>query len=427
MRKGQYMHFCRGGDYPEGQSSLCHRFIGLFLCLAFILPGILTGCSDADKTVVILADYGEYGAQIAQTMAEQFPFRKAYSPEEKEAGVFIKKEFEKLGYTVEEQTFSSADQTGTSTNYIVKIPGEGLLFQDQQGNYIQKKRQVIVGAHYDTTFGSADSSMMINYDGIQDNACGIGALLALAKEIRTSSMGYDVVFVAFGAGSDSYAGATAYEARMTAEEIASIDVMYCIESIYAGDKLYASAGWNSLVPGQKYEMRRKLYEVYDVVYENQLSNKTGVDLLYNESGFSFDIDSNGSNDIYREVTTTLSDYVPFDRAGIPIVFFESYDYNYTNIADMKETKNLKLQENGGLIRRTNEDSLLILEEALPENQLETRINSTAYILLKSIEKGAHNSLTKEAFADGATIAQTIHILATVTPAGESASTPAAAG
>lgn len=425
MRKGQFMRFYRGDDYPKRKSSVRHRFIGLFLCLAFILPGILTGCSGADKTVVILADYGDYGAEIAQTIAEQYPFRKAYSPEEKLAGAYIKSEFEKLGYTVEEQTFSSADQAGSSANYIVTIPGDGLIFQDLQGNYDQKKLQVIVGAHYDTLYGSSDASAIPDYDGIQDNACGIGSLLALAKEIRTNSMGYDVVLIAFGAGSDSYAGANAYSAQMTSEEIASTDVMYCVESIYAGDKLYASAGWSSLAAGQKYEMRRKLYEVYDVVYENQLSYKNGVDLLYNESGISFDIDGNGSADIYREVTTTFSDYVPFDQAGIPIVFFESYDYNYTNITDMKETKNLKLQTNSGMIRRTNEDSLAILAEALPSNQLVTRINNTAFIILMAIAKGAHNSITKEAYAGGATIAPTIHIVATVTPEGEAGSTPAA--
>lgn len=419
------MHFYRGDDYPAGKLSVCHRFIGLFLCLAFILPGLLTGCGSADKTVVTLADYGDYGAEIAQTIAEQYPFRKAYSPEEKLAGAYIKSEFEKLGYTVEEQTFSSADQSGSSTNYIVTIPGEGHIYRDQQGNYAEEELQVIVGAHYDTIYGSADASAIPDYDGIQDNACGIGSLLALAKEIRTNRMGYDVVLIAFGAGSDSYAGANAYSAQMTAEEIATTDVMYCVESIYAGDKLYASAGWNSLVAGQKYEMRRKLYEVYDVVYENQLSFKNGVDLLYNESGISLDVDGNGSADIYREVTTTFSDYVPFDRAGIPIVFFESYDYNYTNTTDMKETKNLKLQTNSGMIRRTNEDSLAVLEEALPANQLVTRINNTAFIILKAIAKGAHNSLTKEAFAGGATIAPTIQIIATVTPEGDAASTPAA--
>jgi len=422
MRKGQYMRFYHDDDCPKGKSSVYYRLIGLFLCLAFALPGLLTGCGSVDKTVEVLAAYGDYGANIAQTIAEQYPFRKAYSPEEKEAGAYIKSEFEKLGYTVEEQTVLSADQTGTSTNYIVRIPGEGLMFQDLQGNYVLKKRQVIVGAHYDTKFGSADAAAMLDYDGIQDNACGIGTLLTLAREIRTNSMGYDVVLIAFGAGSDSYAGANTYAAQMTADEIASTDVMYCVESIYAGDKLYASAGWNSLVPGQKYEMRRKLYEVYDVVYENSLSNKNGVDLLYNESGLSFDIDGNGAADVYREVTTTLSDYVPFDRAGVPIVFFESYDYNYSKTTDMKETKNLKLQANSGMIRRTSSDSLKILEEALPADQLVKRINNTAFIILKAIEKGAHNSLTKAAYADGATIAPVIHVIATVTPAGETAST-----
>jgi len=238
-------------------------------------------------------------------------------------------------------------------------------------------------------------------------------------------MGYDVILVAFGAGDDKYAGASAFEAKMTADEISSTDAMYCVESIYAGDKLYASAGWNSLIPGRKYDMRRKLYEAYDVVYENSLSSKNGVDLLYNESSLSLDVNSDGITDVYREVTTTISDYVPFDRAGIPIVFFESYDYNYKSVPEMKETKNLKLQSDGGMIRRTNNDSLSILEDSLTKDQLKTRINNTAFILLMAIEKGANNSITKEQYAAGTTIAPTIQVLVTVTPPEQSTSASSA--
>ena len=384
----------------------------MLLCVVLALPVLLSGCGNSDEEKAVLADYGDYGAKTAQTLASTYPFRKAYSAEEKEAGAFVKNEFEKLGYKVEEQTFSSADQSGTSTNFVVKIPGEGLMFQNSDGTYEQENRQVIVGAHYDTLYGTADAAALPDFDGIQDNACGIGCLLTLAKELKTQSMGYDVILVAFGAGDDNYTGAAAYAAKMTKEEIASTDAMYCIESIYAGDKLYASAGWNSLVAGQKYEMRRKLYEVYDVVYENSLSSKNGVDLLYNESGLSLDVNGDGNADVYREVTLTLSDYVPFDRAGIPTVFFESYDYNYSAVSDMKETKNLNLQASGGMIRRTNVDSLNILEKSLADNQLITRINNTAFIILKAIEKGAHNSLTKKEYAAGTTLAPTIHVTAT---------------
>lgn len=391
------------------------RAITLLLCLVFILPVLLSGCSSSDEKVTAIADYGDYGTLIAQTLATDYPFRKAYSAEEKESGLYVKSEFKKLGYKVEEQTFSSADQTGTSVNYIVKIPGEGLMFQNAEGVYVLEKRQVIVGAHYDTLYGTSDAAVLLDFDGIQDNACGIGCLLTLARQLRTQNVGYDVVLIAFGAGYDTYAGARAYSDLMNADEIASTDAMYCVESIYAGDKLYASAGWNSLVPGEKYEMRRKLYEVYDVVYENSLSSKNGIDLLYNESGLSIDVNGDGILDVYREVTQTLSDYAPFDRAGIPTVFIESFDYNYSNVSEMKETKNLHLQMNGGLIRRTNADSLTILEVSLAEDQLMKRINNTAFILLKAIEKGAHNSLTKDVYAAGVTLAPVIHVTATPVP------------
>jgi len=420
------MRYYKANDYHYMKQSVNRRMISLVLCLVFIFPSFLSSCGSKDEAVTVLADYGDYGSQIAQNLASMYPFRKAYSPEEKEAGVFIKSEFEKLGYKVEEQAFSSADQSGTSTNYIITIPGEGLMFQNSQGTYTSENRQVIVGAHYDTFYGTADAASLPGYDGIQDNASGIGCLLTLAQQLRKQTMGYDVILIAFGAGDASYAGAEAFTAQMTPQAIAATDAMYCIESIYAGDKLYASAGWNSLVSANKYEMRRKLYEAYDAVYENSLSSKNGVDLLYNESGQSLDVNGDSAVDVFREVTTTLSDYVPFDRAGIPIVFFESYDYNYSDIAAMKETKNLKLQSNGGLIRRTNADAISILKESIPEEQLISRINCTAFILLKAIEKGAHNSLTKAAYAAGTTIAPAIHVLVTVTPPPKATSTSAAA-
>ena len=129
-----------------------------------------------------------------------------------------------MGYTVEEQTFPSADNTGTSTNYIVRIPGEGMMFLDE-GQYKEEHRQVIVGAHYDTLYGEEDAAAVPDFDGIQDNASGIGCLLTVAKQLKTVSAGYDVILVAFGAGDASYAGAAAFAAQMTPDEISSTDAM----------------------------------------------------------------------------------------------------------------------------------------------------------------------------------------------------------
>lgn len=419
MGRSHFVHLSDTNRLTHG-TPFYIRAAGIFLCTAFLLPGLLSGCGTDDSDSKSIAAYGDYGSSIAETLAADYPYRKAFSQSEKDAGAYVKSEFEKLGYTVEEQTFPSADNTGTSTNYIVRIPGEGMMFLDE-GQYKEEHRQVIVGAHYDTLYGEEDAAAVPDFDGIQDNASGIGCLLTVAKQLKTVSAGYDVILVAFGAGDASYAGAAAFAAQMTPDEISSTDAMYCIESIYAGDKLYANSGWNSLVAGQKYAMRRKLYEAYDVVYENQLSSINGVDLLYNECGQSIDVDGDGAADIYREVTMTVSDYVPFDRAGIPVVFFESYDYNFSTVMEMKETKNLLLQANGGLIRRTDYDSTETLKSVMTEGQLQTRINNTAFIIFEAIKKGAHDSLSKSEYAGGATLVPTISVTATVTPAEAAAS------
>jgi alkaline phosphatase isozyme conversion protein len=382
------------------------RAIGAILCISFILLGT-SSCSEAnEEDTVIPADYGTYGAGLAEEIVTRFPYRKAYTQGEKSTGEYIRDTFKSLGYTVEEQTFSSIVGIGTSTNYIIRIDGEGFMIPDGSGIYRSVDKQVIVGAHYDTIYGSQDAATYPTFNGIQDNAAGIASLLTLAKEIKGKSFGYDVVLVAFGAGNDFYAGANYFVSQMSDQELTATDAMYCVESIYAGDKLYANAGMNSLDEKMKYSMRRKLYEAYDVVYESQLSSLYGVDLLYNQCGQTTDLDGDNNLEIYREVTLTLSDYVPFDRAGIPIVFFESYDYNFPTIEEMKETKNLDLQENGGLIRRTNYDSYNTLVGSLPERQLEKRINATAFIILSAIEKGNHAGIKKSEYVEGITVAPT---------------------
>ena len=178
--------------------------------------------------------------------------------------------------------------------------------------------------------------------------------------------------------------------------------MYCIDSIYAGDKVYASSGFNSLVPGQKYQMRRKLYQAYDVVYDSELASRNGFTLLYNESNIVTDVNGDGNADVYREITVNRSDYVVFDEAGIPIVYFDSADYFFPSIEEMKETKNLNLQDFGGALRGTPLDSSEILDPILcteEKDVLQIRINNIAYTILESMRKGSDFGMTQEQYEE----------------------------
>lgn len=404
---------------------------------------LFSGCLDDGNTEEIKpAEYGDYGKNIAMTLASEFPERYAYSEQEREAGLLIKDELTRMGYTVEEQEFYDSYRAHQSTNYIVRIPGEGFMLREEGELYTPIKRTVVVGVHYDiaklpnsempdpvepdptaTTTGESDENGTQEsiepteapriYDGIHANASGVACLLTIADRIRAEKPAYDVILVAFGAGTDDFCGARAFLSSMTTEERESIDVMYCVDSIYAGDKLYASSGLSSLLPGRKYEFRRKLYEAYDVVYNNTLRSLNGVDLYYNESGIYIDANNDDIADIYREVTVNRSDYVPFDEAEIPIVFFESFEYNAPVLSEMKETKNLNLQEEGGFIRGTSLDASAFLEQELGPDRLRIRVNNTAFIIIEAIDRGPHDTLPVSRYNDGERLDKIIRVTETI--------------
>ena len=146
--------------------------------------------------------------------------------------------------------------------------------------------------------------------------------------------------------------------------------------------------------------------------KHTLYTNYGFDLYYNESGVKTDLNGDGTEDIYNEVSANKSDYIVFDEAGIPVVFFDSYEYNFTKMEDMKETKNLNLQNYGGKIRRTHDDSTVFLDSVLVEpdydrngdgeidcsgDRLQIRINAVAFIIVEALLKGSDHGMTKEQY------------------------------
>jgi alkaline phosphatase isozyme conversion protein len=355
----------------------------MLLFIVSVLSIAMVGCTspeDVEPVTVI----GNEGLVLARAIATRYPFRKAGSPEETAVADMIVAELKKIGYTPEIQEI--VGEEWKSGNIILRIEGTGFDVTSSDavsGEAVKIRRSVVIGAHYDTPFGTGDAATYPDYNGIHDNASGVGALLSVAKELKTGRIGYDVVLVFFGAGNVDFLGARTYAGSMTADEIASTDAMYCIDSIFAGDKLYAHSGLNSLQPGMKYLRRRKLYEMSDVAIQN------GIDLRFNESDLDVDVDGDGSSDVYREITTTLSDYSVFDAMNIPCVFLESYEYFASTVTEQTESRNPYFGETKGQIRGTNYDHTTYLEEVLEEGRLEKRIKNVAFLIVKAVEKGIY--------------------------------------
>lgn len=400
------------------------------MCFAVMAePVLLTSCKKSGNGSNKPADYGSYGSDIAREIATKFPDRSAYSSGESQTGAYIEEKIKGLGYDVEVQTFQGSG--GSSANYVIKVPGTGFYCSQDDGSFVLEHRTAIIGTHYDAAVSpeyieeveededdededddedeTEATEPKYVFNGISDNASGTACIITALMAFKDyKNVAYDVWFVFFGAGTDNFAGAEAFYKSLTEEEKNSIDVMYDVDSLYAGDKVYASSGYKSLISTRRYEMRRKLYQSYDVCFANTLYTNYGFDLYYNESGIKVDIDEDGNQDIFNEIPKTVSDFKVFDDRMIPIVYFESYEYNFTKMNQMKETKNLNLQDYGGVIRGTPADSVEFLDSVLIEedydrngdgeidctgDRLQIRINCVAFIVVESLLKGSDKGMT----------------------------------
>jgi Zn-dependent M28 family amino/carboxypeptidase len=132
-----------------------------------------------------------------------------------EAGLYIQKEFENLGYSnVHLQKYNPGPE-GECFNVIASY-GEG------------QKDCVVVGAHYDT---------VNNTPGADDNASAVAALLQLAKMIfdKKPDLDYRIDFVAYSTEEFPYfrnKGMGSYfHAQKCKEEGLNIKAMLCLEMI----------------------------------------------------------------------------------------------------------------------------------------------------------------------------------------------------
>ena len=225
--------------------------------LLTVLP--LSACDTGETEEVDLAAYGEYGSKFALKMAAGYPNRSPGSEQEQAAGNMIINEFKALGFTPIVTSFTFDDGQGnilTSRNIAVLIEGSGFTRTLASGQTTPFKSQVIVGAHYDTTVTAEQAAAAVpttvettaaptgetseksaavptlaDCDGIHDNASGIGVLMTIAREIKNYAYGYDVILVAFGAGTAGQAGSRWFASQMGSAEISNTNVMYAVDSI----------------------------------------------------------------------------------------------------------------------------------------------------------------------------------------------------
>ena len=221
-----------------------------FLCFLLAAPLLhaqyrddvsLESLYDSDGVAALKAD-------VSYICSPAHQGRKAGSPGEKDVASYVYRELEKAGLemltSAEGDIFGIQGEKDTliSRNIVGVLSGA-----DEALRY----RYIVIGAHMDH-LGSYQ--MMrdgrvedVVYPGANGNASGIASLLALARHIAATGTAFkkSILFVAFGAGCDSFAGAWYFLNRSFAYT-KDIDFMINLDMLgYGSQGFYAYTASNA--------------------------------------------------------------------------------------------------------------------------------------------------------------------------------------
>jgi alkaline phosphatase isozyme conversion protein len=285
--------------------------------LALALPSLHSRSSRA-ATGVTRSESPSAGATAYEYMAElsdEIGPRVAGTPSEARAAARITDWFADLGYEPTLQPFAleNGGSSRSSANVIGVKPGTSA-------------RQIVIGAHYDSVAKGR---------GAFDNASGVALLLELAGVLRTTQTPYSLVFVAFGAEEIGFRGSKAYLASLTATQKAAIVLMVDLDSVAAGDQMYAYSGAT---------------EAWPQLTLRSMARQKGITILT----------SPGLNKDYPYGSTgDWSDHVVFAKQGIPYLYVEATNWLLGDKdGDVNSVK-------AGKIWHTGKDTISYIEQRFP--------------------------------------------------------------
>jgi Zn-dependent M28 family amino/carboxypeptidase len=296
--------------------------VSLLALVTALLLGLIAPSAIAVQPL-LPTQMGERAYSYVEQLSSLNPKRIAATAGEVAAAEMVEDWFEDVGYEADLQPFSYVRRgvTYNSQNVVAFSPA-------RIKHSLSPTPLVIVGAHYD----AVDDG-----NGADDNASGVGAMLEIAERIEKFPREYDLVFIAFGAEEAGLRGSAYYATHMSAEDKARSVVMINFDSLIVGDKLYIHAGENGLTEPRD-EMLR-LIRLHKLPIEMQP----------------------GLHPDYPAGTTPdgFSDYTAFRQAGLPIVAFESTNWEIGDLDGYEQT------EEFGSFWHTEWDDLETIEAMLP--------------------------------------------------------------
>jgi hypothetical protein len=272
----------------------------------------------------------------------------AGTQEEFAAAELIEGYFSAAGYATQLQTFTFDGDQATSQNVIAYRAAT-------KKPKTSPTPLVIVGAHYDSVPGDAGVGGGL---GADDNASGVAVMLEVAERIAHYKQEYDLVFVAFGAEEVGLLGSFHYVENMSEPDIARTIAMINLDSLSVGDKLYIHAGSN-----EKTWARDEMLRLIRL-------RKLPIEM---QPGLNPDYPAGLTPDWF-------SDYTAFNQADIPIVAFESTNWEIGDLDGYVQT------ECCGSFWHNDEhsDTLATIEELFPGRPM-IRLNAYTTLIFEFLK------------------------------------------
>lgn len=280
-------------------------------------------------------DYGDKAMEHMRYLSEDIGERPAGTESEREAKTYIETTLEDMGYETKTEAFpfTRGGEELESENLSAVKPGKF-------------KKEIIVGAHYDT---------VADVEGIDDNASGVGVMLETAEHLEDMDVPYTIRFIAFGAEEGGLNGSEEFVENMSNKEKNNTLAMINLDSLAAGDQMYVYGG------GGKSGWYRN--------FAQQLAEDAGIDIQTNP----------GLNPEYPEGTTGLwSDHAPFQEAGIDIGYFEATNWELGAQDGYTQTA-----KHGAIWHDPEKDNFDFIESEFP-GRMETNISGFSEVLTASL-------------------------------------------
>ena len=224
-------------------SAICAIFIGIIPAEAQFRDG--ASYADLNDSETIRA-FKEHVSTISAAVMEG---RKAGSEGERMTAEYVTGIFKKYGVDVlsgkDGDVFGIRQENGdtlTSRNVCAFIQG---------GDKTLRNKYIVIGARMDNlgmdTMTIDGRTVERTYYGANGNASGLAMMLELARMLQTNSplLGRSVLFVAFGASRQTYAGSW-YFLNRAFSDVADIDAMINLDMVgTGGDGFYAYTSSNA--------------------------------------------------------------------------------------------------------------------------------------------------------------------------------------